>query len=256
MPEGIMKQMIAIPIISFLFFSFGITGSQAAEVSISFHGQACFSIITSNGTTIVMDPIGNLGRIPYEVPKDIMADIVTVSHEHGDHNMVNAVSGKPVVVRGLDNKGKDFAVVDQEIKGVKVSTVHTYHDKEMGKKRGLNAVFLLEFDNIRVAHLGDLGHLLDKKQIQAIGDIDILLIPVGGGPTVGVEEAGQVVSQLNPKMLVIPMHCKTDVVTMFSYSAEDFVAKKQNVKRIQTNRYVLDLDNPPKQLEYVVMNYK
>lgn len=204
-----------------------------------------------------MDPIDFSSRnIPYQVPKDVMADIVTVSHEHPDHNMVDAVSGKPVVIRGLDNNGKDFASVNQEIMGVKLNTIHTYHDKEMGKQRGLNAIFLLEFDNIRVAHFGDLGHMLDEKQIKEIGEIDVVLIPVGGGPTITADEANELVSQFKPRICVIPMHFKTDVVTFMPNSAEDFVAGKENVKRLDSNKYIIDLGQPPKQMEYVVLNYK
>ena len=252
-----MKKITFVLITMLQVFFNGPAITWAREVSFQWFGQACFSIVTSHGTTIITDPVDFSSRnIPYNIPKEICPDIVTVSHEHGDHNAVNAVSGSPVIIRGLTSGGKEFANAAAQFKDVKLITVASYHDKEMGKNRGLNAIFVFEFDGLRMAHLGDLGHLLDEKQIKDIGNIDILLIPVGGGPTISAEEAGQLVFRLNPKLLVIPMHFKSDVVTFMPNSAEDFVTGVKNVKRITGNRYVLDLDQLPKRMEYVVLNYK
>jgi len=252
-----MKKNIFVLAIVFLTFFCSIYKTWAREISFQWFGQACFSIVTPNGTTIITDPVDFSNRnIPYKVPKEISPDLVTVSHEHGDHNAVNAVSGNPVIIRGLSSGGKEIAKVTTQCKEVNLFTIASYHDKEMGKSRGLNAIFVFEFDGLRMAHLGDLGHMLDEQQVKDLGNIDILLIPVGGGPTINAKEASQLFSLLNPKRIVIPMHFKTDAVTFMPDSAEDFVAGKQNVKRITGNRYVLNLDQPPKQLEYVVLNYK
>ncbi len=248
-----MKKAIMFLSIVFMIFTFAVTPILAGEVSINWYGQACFLIVTSQGTEIIVDPVAMSG---YAVPEDITPDIVTVSHEHGDHNAVGSVSGEPIVIRGLTSEATEYAEIDQQIKEVRIYTVATYHDKEQGSQRGLNAVFVFEFDNVRLAHLGDLGHLLTEEQIDEIGEIDILMIPVGGVATIDSEEADQVVEQLNPKMVVIPMHYRTDVVTFMPDTAEDFVVDKEPVQRVDGNRYVLDLDHPPETLEYVILDYK
>lgn len=252
-----MKKLMIALIPSLLFFFYDMADARAADVSFQWFGQACFSIVTPKGTTIITDPVDFSSRnIPYKIPQGIHPDIVTVSHEHGDHNAVNAVSGSPKIIRGLTSGGKAFSNSAVQFRDVKLSMIESYHDKEKGKQRGLNAIFVFEFDNLRIAHLGDLGHMLDEKQIQGMGPIDILLIPVGGGPTINAQEATELVSRLKPKLLVIPMHFKTDVVTFMPDSAEEFVAGKKNVKPIKGNRYAFDVLQPPEQLEYVVLDYK
>jgi L-ascorbate metabolism protein UlaG (beta-lactamase superfamily) len=150
------------------------------------------------------------------------ADLVTVSHDqHEDHNCTGTVKGKPVVI-----KGKDGATV----KGVKVRRIHTFHDASGGKERGENQVTCIEADGICVCHVGDLGHILTQEQIAAIGRPDVLLIPVGGVFTVDPREAGQVVAQLKPRM-VIPMHYKTTKCGFPIASVEEFVKGKAAVDR-------------------------
>jgi L-ascorbate metabolism protein UlaG (beta-lactamase superfamily) len=226
---------------------------QAKEITFKWFGQACFLIVTSNNTKIITDPV-TMGD--YSVPKEIKADIVTVSHEHFDHNKVEAVSGNPIILRGLTSGAKEFAKIDRTIKNVRIYTVPSYHDKVQGKKRGLNAVFVFEFDGIRVAHLGDLGETFSNEQINKIGKIDVLMIPVGGKYTIYGKDADMIISQLKPKLIVFPMHFKTDVADFLPYSANDFVKGKENIKRIDGNYYKLDLNNLPKKLEYVILNYK
>ncbi|MBW2091650.1 MAG: MBL fold metallo-hydrolase, partial [Deltaproteobacteria bacterium] len=225
----------------------------AKNVTFNWFGQACFLVVTSNNTKIILDPI-KFGR--YRVPPEIVPDLVTVSHEHMDHNKVDSLTGSPVVVRGLTASADDFAKIDRKVKDIKIYTVPTYHDTSQGAERGLNAVFVLEFDGLRLVHLGDLGHTLSEKQIKRIGKVDILMIPVGGKYTIWGDDAHRVVDQLKPKMIVFPMHFKTRAASFLPYSAEDFVAGKNNVVRVQGNRYDLDLAHPPKKMQYVVLDYK
>ena len=133
-------------------------------------------------------------------------DLVTVSHEHSDHNAVSLAAGSPIVLNGL--AGNDWAKIDQTVKGVRVRTVGVYHDDTQGSQRGKNAIFVFDVDGLRLAHLGDLGHTLSPEQIKDIGPVDVILIPVGGFYTVDGKAATEVVNQLNPK-IVIPMHYKT-----------------------------------------------
>ena len=247
------KNIIVFAISFLVIFAFAGLLLNAQEVTFRWFGQACFLIETSQNTRIITDPL-SMGA--YKIPEDIKPDIVTVSHEHFDHNQVDAVSGEPSFLRGLTSGGKDFASIEEKINDVKIYAVPSYHDANQGKQRGKNAIFIFEFDGIKVVHLGDLGHTLSEDQVKGIGPVDVLMIPVGGKYTVAGEEADKVIAQLNPKMIVFPMHFKTDAADFLPYTGDDFAKGKQNVKKIEGNTFKLDLKNPPPHLEYVVLNYK
>jgi len=152
-----------------------------------------------------MDPAAP--TIGYKVQPISNVDVVLATHEHGDHNYIGLATGSPTVLRGL--KDNDWAKIDQTGKDLKISSVATYHDSEKGAKRGKNTVFVVEVDGLRVAHLGDLGHLLEKDQVTALSGVDVLIVPVGGFYTVDAETATKVAEQVNPRV-VVPMHFKTD----------------------------------------------
>ncbi len=192
-----MKKFISLLIIAFLSTILGISQTT---IDLTWFGQATFVMSTGDGVKVMMDPV-NPSMIKVEIPDAI--DLVTVSHEHGDHNYVALAKGNPVVIHGLD--GTDYAKVDQVVKGIHVRTVGSFHDKQEGSQRGKNAIFIFELPDLKVVHLGDLGHVLNKNQISAIGATDILLIPVGAGPTINLPGAIEVIKQLKSKV-VIPMH--------------------------------------------------
>lgn len=248
-----MKKNIIFVVSFLILLSFPNIGLHAKEVNFRWFGQGCFLIETSQDTQIITDPVA-MGE--YKIPKEIEPDIVTVSHEHFDHNQVDAVSGKPTVFRGLTSGGSDFAEIDQKVKGVRIYTVPSYHDKSQGSERGKNAIFVFEFDGIKVVHLGDLGDSLSSESIQKIGAVDVVMIPVGGTYTIFGKEADHVISQLKPKMIVFPMHFKTDAANFLPYTGDDYTKGKQNVKKIDGNTFTLDLNNPPGALTYIVLNYK
>lgn len=221
---------------------------KAQEVRFQWFGQSCFLMVTSQNTHIIADPMQMGG---YQIPADIKADIVTVSHEHGDHNKVDAVSGTPVVLRGLSGEP-----IDRKIKDVRIFTVDSFHDDSQGAQRGKNAIFVYEFDGVRVVHLGDLGHVLTSDQIQKIGAVDILMIPVGGTYTIFGESADKVVTQLKPRMIVFPMHFKTAEAQFLPHSGKDYVKGKPNVQILDGNSFSFDPKTPPKAMQYIVLNYK
>jgi L-ascorbate metabolism protein UlaG (beta-lactamase superfamily) len=105
-------------------------------------------------------------------------DLVTISHEHSDHNYAALATGSPTILRGLAQN--DWAKIDQQIKGVRVYTVPAYHDDTQGSQRGKIAIFVFDLEGLRVVHLGDLGHKLSDDQVKQIGAVDVLMIPVGG----------------------------------------------------------------------------
>ncbi len=164
---------------------------------INWYGHSCFKITEQGGRlTIVTDPFAkSIGLTP---PR-ISADIVTVSHQHHDHNNVKTLSGEPFVI---DSPG------EYEIQGVKITGCLSFHDQNKGKDRGENTIYLIETEKIRLCHLGDLGQKkLSDKQLEIIGEVDILMTPVGGIYTIDAAEAAQIAKQLQPS-LIIPMHYK------------------------------------------------
>jgi len=161
-------------------------------------GHASFKISTKTHTgevTIVTDPFDK--QVGFKMPKT-SADIVTVSHDHYDHNKVKEVGGEPFVVSGPG---------EYEIKGVFIYGIPSFHDKEGGKEKGVNTIYIIKLieEDITLAHLGDLGHVLTSKQLELLENIDILLIPVGGTYTIGSKEAIEVIGQIEPR-IVVPMH--------------------------------------------------
>jgi L-ascorbate metabolism protein UlaG (beta-lactamase superfamily) len=178
-----------------------------ASVTLTWLGQATFVMSTSTGLRVLVDPTSPGTYNPSPVSG---IDVVTLSHEHADHNYVQLATGSPLVLRGLTPD--DFAAIDQTIKGVRIRTVPTYHDPEQGAKRGKNAVFVFEVGGLRIAHLADLGHRLDAQQVAKIGPVDVLMTPVAGGPTIDPKTAWEVIDQLKANV-IIPMHYATAAVT-------------------------------------------
>ena len=160
-------------------------------------GHAEFLLTLESGFRIVTDPYDASTGYPVQ---PVEADGVLVSHHHHDHDAVENVTGYPQVI--------DFAGLHTFAPDVKVTGVLADHDDAGGAKRGKTMLFLLEAEELRVVHLGDLGCLLDGDQLDALGKVDVLMIPVGGFYTIGPEEALEVVEQLDPR-IIIPMHYKT-----------------------------------------------
>ena len=161
-------------------------------------GHASFKL-RGKKATVVTDPY-NSDTVGIKFPKNVEANILTVSHEHPDHNDVHAVSGEPYVVRGPG---------EYEINGVSIIGISTFHDAEGGAVRGKNTAYRIEIDGVRIAHLGDVGHVLTSAQLDALDGIDILFLPVGGEMTVDAKAAAAIVADMEPK-IVIPMHYATE----------------------------------------------
>ncbi len=187
-------------------------------------GHSCFLITSETGLRIITDPYSTVGGVNYS-PVNEAADIVTVSHDHFDHNNVAAVPGKPEVVTGSGTK---------TAKGIQFKGIATHHDESQGKERGTNTIFCFSVDGIKLCHLGDLGHRLSKEQIAEIGALDILFIPIGGVFTIDAKMASIVSDDLKPKV-VIPMHCKTHKCDWPLNTIEDFLAGKKNVKKLNSS---------------------
>ncbi|MGI6207069.1 MAG: MBL fold metallo-hydrolase [Anaerolineae bacterium] len=161
-------------------------------MDITWYGQSCFRLKDRN-VTVVTDPYGKVSGL--KLPR-LTADIVTVSHGHQDHNNVAAVRGEPFVVDGPG---------EYEVAGLFVSGVSMWHDDQSGAKRGRNTIFIYYFSDATVCHLGDLGHVPTQAQVEEMGNVDVLLVPVGGTYTIDARQAVEVVSLIEPSV-VIPMH--------------------------------------------------
>lgn len=160
-------------------------------------GHSCFLLTSEAGVRILMDPCAP--STGYTVGP-VAVDAVTASHDHYDHNYFEAALGDPV---RITEPGV------HEVKGVRITGIPTWHDKECGTKRGRNIMFLVEMDGLRVLHAGDLGHLPDAATLAAVGQVDVLLAPIGGVFTIDAKEALQLAQLVNPKVFV-PMHYKTE----------------------------------------------
>jgi L-ascorbate metabolism protein UlaG (beta-lactamase superfamily) len=226
-------------------------------MSLTWLGQSTFVLTTNTGLKALLDPAGP--GTGYTIATVAGVDLVTVSHEHSDHNDVGLASGSPAILRGLS--GGDWTKIDQTVKGVRVRTIPTYHDDTQGSQRGKNAVFVFEMDGLRLAHLGDLGHLLTPEQIKAMGPVEAVLIPVGGFYTIDGRAAAQVVEQLNPRV-VIPMHYKTpDLTPSLAASlapVDDFIAAMGSIATIAEvgQTITLERDKLPAGRTVMVMKYK
>jgi len=205
-------------------------------------GHACFLITSKGGVKIITDPYAVGGDINYSPIKET-ADIVVVSHEHTDHNNISAVRGKPEIVRGSGTK---------TARGIQFRGIATYHDASQGRERGRNTVFCFALDDIKLCHLGDLGHLLSPEQIKEIGDVDILFIPVGGFYTIDAAEARRVCDQLTPRV-VIPMHFKTPKTTYSIAGVEAFLKGKKGVRKVDSSEVEFELGKLRPTSEIVVL---
>jgi len=162
-------------------------------MEIKYIGHSSFFIKTKTAK-IVTDPF-NPQQVGLKFPK-YEADIVTVSHSHGDHNFVEGIKESPLVI---DWPG------EFEKNEVRITGFQTFHDKKLGEERGPNTIFKMESENLSILHCGDLGHVLDDATVETIGTVDVLLIPVGGFYTINPEEAVKVINEIEPS-IVIPMH--------------------------------------------------
>lgn len=205
-------------------------------MKIQWFGHACFKLTSDKGISVITDPFNE--EVGYSLPRE-HAHIVTVSHGHHDHNYIEAIEGNPTVLQKIGS----FYIKDISIKGIR-----TFHDEVEGKKRGINTVYLINMDGIKICHLGDLGHILSPEKIEEIGGVDVLLIPVGGTYTLGPAEAVTVTQQLKPK-LVIPMHFKTPRLSFSLEGVNSFFELIKAGRILKENSIEFmkrDLDGEPK----------
>jgi L-ascorbate metabolism protein UlaG (beta-lactamase superfamily) len=222
---------------------------------LTWYGQSCFLLESAAGTRILMDPIP--ANIDYLLPADLRADAITISHEHPDHNNVAAVRGKPKILRGLTPDKKGWMRIDEKVKDISIRSVGVYHDGKQGAENGLDTVFVFEVGGVRIAHLGDLGHTLTDQQISAIGSVDVVLVPVGGASVLDARLATEVVDQIRPRLAAVPMHYRTESVTIKDMAKVDaFLTGRPHVRHETGTRFAITGLRSRPSAETVVLRYQ
>lgn len=253
-----MRRVLLLASALLLVLTTGSTGWTAPGGPVgrlTWFGQSCFLLETAAGTRILMDPFPK--TLGYPMPQGLRADLITISHEHPDHDNVRMVTNTPKVIHGGTADKKGWVRVDERFRDVAIRTVGVYHDDKRGAARGLNTVFIFEVGGLRIAHLGDLGHLPDDDELEAIGSVDVLLVPVGGGTTLDAYHATRVVDQLHPRLMVIPMHYRTDVPGTKDLDPLDpFLERKANVHRPTSPTISLTPVKTRPATELVVLPYR
>jgi L-ascorbate metabolism protein UlaG (beta-lactamase superfamily) len=215
-------------------------------MTIFWHGQSCFQIISSQGknnhVNIVIDPYSE--DIGLKVPK-LEADILLVSHGHHDHNNVKAVGGNPFLVSGPG---------EYEIKEVFIQGIPAFHDSSLGKERGTNTIYTIETEELKLCHLGDLGQKeLTSEQIDKIGQVDILMIPIGGVYTISAKEAVKIMSQIEPN-IIIPMHYQLPKLKLKLDGLDKFL-KTMGMKKLDSllKLFIKKKDILPEEAKIIVL---
>lgn len=215
-------------------------------MQIQWFGQSCFKIQTKNingEITIITDPYGeNFGL---KLPK-LQADIVTISHEHDDHNNAKVIGGDPLII----NTAGEY-----ETKGVFIFGMPAHHDNKEGQERGNITIFKINTEDITIAHLGDLGHELNNDILERLGNIDILLLPIGGTYTINSKLASKIISVIEPR-IVIPMHyhipgLQLDIALE---TVENFL-KESGLPSERMDKFkILKKDLPPDATKVIILN--
>ena len=214
-------------------------------------GHASFLVTFPGGVRWLSDPMGP--DVGYGRP-NIVADVVTVSHEHDDHNYVSLAGPAATVFRGLTPDGSGWNERVTETRGLKIYAVPTFHDESGGKKRGKNSVFVVEGEGFRICHLGDLGHELEREQLDRIGEVTILFLPVGGYYTIDAAVATGVMESISARV-TIPMHFRTQATAGWPISpVDDFLRGKGSVKKVGSTVSV-EAGELPESPEIWVMDY-
>lgn len=199
-------------------------------MKITWLGHSAFRLEESTGTTVVTDPYGE-SLVGYRM-RQVTADAVTLSHHHRDHDEVSRVAGSPQV---FDTVGA------WEVKGVDITSMHSWHDPEQGSKRGPNLIFKYRMDGVDLCHLGDIGEECDAETGDLIGTVNVLMIPVGGNYTIDAAQAKEYVDFLMPD-IVIPMHFRTPSCAVDIGRLDDFLDLFDDEQIVRVDGDTLEVD--------------
>ncbi|MGI6373774.1 MAG: MBL fold metallo-hydrolase [Patescibacteria group bacterium] len=211
---------------------------------ITWQGHSCFKIqdkVGPEGVTVVTDPFNK--DLGLKVP-NFEADIVTISHDHSDHNNASALRGQPFIISSAG---------EYDVKGVLIEGIDSYHDESQGEERGGNIIYRIEVDDISLVHLGDLGTELDDAQLSRLSGTDILMIPVGGKYTIDAKKAVAVISQIEPR-IVIPMHYHDPSLPFELDSVDKFIKELGLAPTYEERLRITRKDLPQEDMELVILS--
>lgn len=213
-------------------------------MEITWLGHSCFKL-RGREASVVTDPPSK--KTGYTIGRPT-ANVVTISHDHEGHSNVKAVTGDPRVIQGPG---------EFEVAGVLIKGTSTYHDQEQGAERGKNTAYVMEIDELRICHLGDLGHVPTPEQVEELSGIDILLAPVGGGSTIDAKAAAETVSLLDPR-LVIPMHFETPTSKDKLDPVDAFLKEIGSPKALEEKQSKLSITKStlPQETKVQVLDYR
>ncbi|MEW6237757.1 MAG: MBL fold metallo-hydrolase [Candidatus Omnitrophota bacterium] len=203
---------------------------------IKYLGHSCFYLKSDKGISVLTDPYkpGAYGGAIAFGPISEEADIAVISHEHEDHFDAKSLPNQPLMVRAACRA-----------MGLEFDVANVWHDDQCGAKRGPNRITCFVMDDIRICHLGDLGHTLSPEQAKVVGAVDILFLPIGGTYTIGPEEADRVIESLQPK-IVIPMHFRNEKCGFPMQPAESFLVGKKGIRRANGSEVIIHQEDLPK----------
>lgn len=215
-------------------------------MQITYHGHSCFKLKGESGS-VVTDPFDD--KVVGVTLARLSAEVVTMSHQHPDHNAHAKVKGTP-------KRANPFLIEqagEYEVGGISVFGVKTFHDQVQGAEKGHNIIFKILIDNVSICHLGDLAHQLDEKQLDAIGMVDVLLVPVGGPYSLMDEMAIKVINAISPS-IVIPMHYRAaDYPSDSRLQALEPFLQVYGMSPEPIDKLLVDKDRLPEETQLVVL---
>lgn len=216
-------------------------------MNIQYYGYSCFKITAKPAgrgqeeINVFIDPFDKTIGLR---PPQGQADVVLITHDHAGHNNVAALKGNPGII---DIPG------EYSIKGVSIVGIGTDHDDKGGQERGKNTIYLLDTEDVKLCHLGDLGTDLTEKQMEELDDIDILMIPIGGKTTIDAKKAIELIRKIEPK-IIIPMHYKMNGMTADIDDEKNFCNEIGNCSSVKTSKLnIKKKDLEEKNMEILVM---
>jgi L-ascorbate metabolism protein UlaG (beta-lactamase superfamily) len=211
-------------------------------MDVSWLGHSCFRL-RGRQATVITDPFRPVEGYTLGRPS---ANIVTISHHHPDHDNASAVGGTSMVVDGPG---------EYEIANVLITGIATFHDDSQGASRGKNTVYVIEIDGVTICHLGDLGHLPSSEQVEEMGTVDVLLVPVGGHTTITPKQAAELVSMLDPR-LVVPMHYRAVAAKPKLEKLDKFLKEMGLSKAAPEAKLSVSKSSLPSETQLAVLDYK
>lgn len=207
-------------------------------------GHSAFRL-RGKSASVVTDPYDST-MVGLKFPKHTEASVVTISHDHEDHNAASIVEGNPYVIRGPG---------EYDVQGISVVGFSSFHDDKEGSVRGKNTIYRIEIDGIVIVHLGDLGHELTSSQVEALDGVDILMIPVGGTFTIDAKTAVKIVKEIDP-YIVIPMHYQRPELNQKAFGELEPVAtfvKEIGKEAVQMSKLPVSRDKLTEEMQVVIL---